>query len=90
MAFPTLHYLWTGLVIPIQKLKVLEDRIIRLYPNSLNRMGFPTPLYKSVQDGKITLHVHDGSRDNRIAGRDNDTSVQMTVFACNADGSSKQ
>jgi hypothetical protein len=33
--------------------------------------------------------VHDRGRDNRIAGRDNDTSVQMTVYACNADGSSK-
>ena len=79
-----------GQVIPIQKLKTLEARIIKLYPNSLNRMGFPKALYKSVHDGKMSLHVDDGSRDNRIAGQGIDASVQITVFACNADGSSKQ
>jgi hypothetical protein len=85
-----LPYITCGQVIHILKLKTLEARIIRMYPNSLNRMGFPRALYKSVQDGKRSLHLHDRIQDNRIAGRDNDTSVQMTVFACNADGSSKQ
>ena len=85
-----LPYITRGQVIPIQKLKNLEARIIKLYPNSLNRIGFPKALYKSVQDGKISLHVHDGSRDNRITGRGADTSVQITVFACNDDGSSMQ
>ena len=79
-----------GQVIPILKLKTLEDRIIKQYPNSLNRMTFPSALYKSVQDGKRSLHVHGGRRDNRIAGRGIDTSVQITGFACNADGSKPQ
>ena len=85
-----LPYITCGQVTPILKLKTLEDRIIKLYPNSLNRMRFPRALSKSVQDGKRCLHVHAGSRDNRIAGRDIDTRVQMTVFACNADGSKQQ
>ena len=55
-------------VIPIVKLNTVEDRIIKQYPNSLNRMSFPRALHKSVQDGKRSLHVHAGSIDNRIAG----------------------
>jgi hypothetical protein len=85
-----LPYITCGQVIPVLKLKTLESRIIGMYPNSLNRMKFPRALHSSVQVGKRSLHVHDRSRDNRIAGRGNDTGVQMTVFACNADGSSKQ
>ena len=85
-----LPYITCGQVIPILKLETLDDRIIKNSPNSLNRMAFPRALYKSVQDGKRSLHVHDERRDNRIAGRDIDTSVQITVFACNADGSKQQ
>ena len=85
-----LPYITCGQVIPVLKLKTLESRIIGMYPNSLNRMKFPRALHSSVQVGKRSLHVHDRGRDNRIAGRGNDTSVQMTVYACNADGSSKQ
>ena len=85
-----LPYITCGQVIPILKLKTLEARIIGMYPNSLNRMGHPRALHISVQEGKRSLHVHDRSRDNRIAGRDNDTSVQLIFFACNADGRTKQ
>ena len=85
-----LPYITCGQVIPILKLKALEDRIIKRYPNSLNRMAFPRALYRSVQDGKRTLHVHDKKGDNRVAGRDIDDSVQITVFACNANVSKHQ
>ena len=85
-----LPYITFGQVIPILKLKALEDRIIKKFPNSLNRMAFPRALYRSVQDGKRTLHVHAKKGDNRVAGRDRDDSVQITVFACSADGSRQQ
>ena len=48
-----LPYITCGQVIPILKLKTLEDRIIKKFPNSLNRMAFSRALvlYRSVQDG---------------------------------------
>ena len=46
-----LPYITCGQVIPILKLKALEDRIIKKFPNSSNRMAFPRALYGFVQDG---------------------------------------
>ena len=85
-----LPYITFGQVIPILKLKALEDRIIKKFPNSLNRIAYPKRLYTSVQDGTRALHVHDQKGDNRVAGQDIDDSVQITVFACGADGSKQQ
>ena len=85
-----LPYITCGQVIPILNLKALEDRINKKFPNFLNRMSFPRPLYRSVQDGTRTLHVHATKGDNRVAGRYIDDSVQITVFACSADGSRQQ
>ena len=87
-----LPYITCGQVIPILKLKVLEDRIIKTFPNSLNHMAYSGALYTSVQDGTRALHdiVHDKRGDNRVAGRDIDNSVQITVRACGADGSTQQ
>ena len=77
-------------MIPILKLKALEDRIIKTFPNSLNRMVYSRVLYTSVKDGKRALYVHDKKGNNRVAGRDIDSSVQITVWACGADGSTQQ
>ena len=87
-----LPYITFGQVIPILKLNALEDRIIKKFPNSLNRMAYPRALHTSVQDGTRALHdiVHDKKCDNRVAGRDIDDSVQITVWACGADGSTQQ
>ena len=82
-----LPYVTCGQVIPILKLKALEDRIIKKFPNSLNRMAFPRPLYRSVQDGTRSLHIHDKKGDNRVTGRGIDDSVRIAVFACSADDS---
>ena len=82
-----LPYVTCGQVIPILKLKSLEDRVIKTIPNSLNRIAYPRALYTSVQDGTGALHVHHKKGNNRVAGRDIDRSVQIAVRACGADGS---
>ena len=85
-----LPYITFRQVIPILKLKALEDRIIKKFPNSLNRIAYPIALYTSVHDGTRALHVHDKNGDSRVAGRDIDDSVQITVWACVADGTTQQ
>ena len=76
-----------GQVIPIPKLKALEDRVIKKFPNSLNRVAYRRATYTSVQGGTGVLHVH----DKRSTGWQGETSmhgsVQITVWACGADGS---
>ena len=59
-----LPYITCGQVIPILKLKALEDRIIKKFPNSLNRIAYPRALYTSVHDGTRAWHVHAKKRDN--------------------------
>ena len=63
-----LPYITCGQVIPILKLKALEDRTIKKFPSTLNRMAYPRALYTSVQDGTRALHVHDKKGDNSVAG----------------------
>ena len=74
MAFPTLHYLWTG---DSNSEAGRQDylRIIKNFPNSLNRMAYPRALYTSVQDGTRDLHVHAKKGDSSVAGRDIDVRV---------------
>ena len=87
-----LPYITCGQVIPILKLEALEDRIIMIkkFPNSLNRMAHPRATCTRVHDGTRALHVHATNGDNRVEGRAIDGSVQITVFACGADGSEQQ
>ena len=52
-----LPYISCGQVIPILKLKALEDRIIKQALSFLNHMSFPRATYTSVQDGTRVLHT---------------------------------
>ena len=63
-----LPYITCGQAIPILKLKALEDRIVKKFPNSLNRTAYPRALYTSVQHVTRALHVHDKKGNNRVAG----------------------
>ena len=85
-----LPYITCGQVIAILKLKALEDRIIKKFPNSLYRITYPRALYTSVQDGSRALHVRDKKGDNRVAGQGINGSVQIPVFGCGVDGSTQQ
>ena len=67
-----LTYITCGHVIPIPKLKALEGRVVKKFPDSLNRIAYPRATYTSVQDGTRVLHVHDRRSDNRVAWRDID------------------
>ena len=77
-------------MIPILKLKALENRIIKTFPNALNRMDYFRSLYTSVQDGNGALHAHDKKCNSRVAGRDINNSVQIAEWACSANGSTQQ
>ena len=47
-----LPYISYGQVIDRHRLRSLEQRILSLYPNSLNRMRHPSSLYRSVPRGE--------------------------------------
>ena len=64
-----LPYISCGQVIDRHRLQGLEQKIISLYPNSLNRMRHPSSLYRSVPKGghapvalDLENDVHDARR----------------------------
>ena len=64
-------------MIPILKLKALENRIIKTFPNALNRMDYFRSLYTSVQDGNGALHAHDKKCDSRVGRWRGETSITV-------------
>ena len=66
MALPTIHIVW---VIPRHRLQDLEQKIIGLYPNSLNRMRHPSSLSKAVSVGGLAPVTVDLTNDVHVARR---------------------
>ena len=89
MALPTIHQdISCGQVIPRHRLQDLEQNIIGLYPNSLNRMRHPSSLYKAVPKGGGAPVTVDLTNDVHVARRNKpaDCQVEMRVQMADADG----
>ena len=82
-----LPYISCGQVIPRHRLHGLEQKIIGLYPNSLNRMRHSGSLYKAVPMGEHAP-VCESEADDVQARRKKpgNCKVEMRVQAADADG----
>ena len=87
MALPTLHVVWAS---SRNRLHSLEQKIIGLYPNSLNRMRHSGPLYKAVPIGgraPVCVCEADDVQVRRKTKPGNYTvEMRMRVQAAGADG----
>ena len=70
------------------RLQDQEQKIIGLYPNSLNRMRHPSSLYKAVPKGGQAPVTVDLANDVHVAGRNKpaECRVEMQVQITDADG----
>ena len=83
-----LPYISCGQVIPRHRLHSLEQKIIGLYPNSLNRMRHSGSLYKAVPTGgqaPVCVSEADDVQVRRKT-KPGKSRVEMRVQAADADG----
>ena len=83
-----LPYISCGQVIPRHRLHSLEQKIIGLYPNSLNRMRHSGSLYKAVPTGgRAPVGVSEADDAQvRQKTKPGKSRVEMQVQAADADG----
>ena len=83
-----LPYISCGQVIPRHRLHSLEQKIIGLYPNSLNRMRHSGSLYKAVPTGGQAPVCVSEAADVQVRRKTKPGNyrVEMRVQAADADG----